>query len=102
MNDKQIKLPDHITAEHKSENYLRRLIGRSLIEYKMMNNIPGNILELTAISHVTNERDFPDKVRYATEFAGEITLDWIVAVALIEGGYARDNFGFEYEIVKTH
>ena len=94
----QIKLPKEFTEEHRTLEYYNKLIGKRVSDNRMINFIHDKIIGALSVSRRTPKQDFPDTIRYKTE-TGEMEIDWLVMVKLIEGGYAVDTFGFTYRLV---
>jgi hypothetical protein len=101
---KEIKLPiGGFTDEHKSADYFNRLIGKSIMDSRFLgeNNKPfihSKIVGCIRAKRTDLRQNFPDELAYKKEDNTEIIISWLVAVELIEGGFARDAYGFEYAV----
>ncbi len=99
---KEIKLPEKLTQEHNTLAYFNKLAGkiiRTNADPAPTNGKYGKVITcIQTTQRVPNNKSFPSAVRYKTEtFVLEISF--LVMCSLIEGGYAMDAFGFEYEVI---
>ena len=72
------------------------MTGKRVLD--MNGNYSGKIIGVIAIKEQFPRAKYPAKIMYETDM-GELTLDWLVMVSLIEGGYAINAFGFTFRIV---
>ncbi len=99
--NKKIKLPEGFTDFHYSTDYLRKLIGKNLYDCRL-----GRSQKIIGLKEVKYNNTLSyesihiiDKLGYELENKAVYKMDYLVAVMLIEGGYAKDAIGYEYEII---
>ena len=102
---KEIKLPEELTDYHYSMEYLTKLIGKTINLFSIKGTISGKITGLVEVQHNNmigyNAPEHPiGMLCYELSNGAKIRMDFIVAVMLIEGGFARNANGTEeYEII---
>lgn len=105
MMQKEIKLPNEFTSEHTSMDYLKKLIGKKIFHYVSGSGyVSDEIIELSEIMYnnsfkISYREDVIKRLRYECVNGSKFELDYIIAVMLIEGGYAEDAIGFKYGIL---
>ncbi len=96
---KTIKLPVKFTEEHNTVEYFNKLIGKKIRKTpSLYDEISGKILGVMAVKRAFPKEDFPDAIRYKTE-TGHLDINFITMAELIEGGYGRGVYGFEYDLI---
>ncbi len=96
----KIIFPSPVTEVHSSVEYLDKLSGKNIVDMRNGKRSTYKIIHIIATGKLRQEQRHPSFVKYKTDAdSGETTLDWPIAIMLIEGIYAQDNNGFEYHVI---